>query len=239
MIDTHCHILWGIDDASTCSRESMDMIRVAVADGVKTIVATSHIKEPIYNNDLETLTKALDALYVEIYRERLDIEIVLGGENFVSHNTIHRLDEGKFVTYNNNGKYILIEFAWTKNVYDHPSVYIQQILNKGYIPVIAHPERYEWVHDDYSLIKKWRDMGCLMQINRTSMFQLDKIAAANETALRMLNDDLVDVIATDAHRAYAPRLPKLSDVYRYIEDRYGKERAELYLRINPEKIIKG
>lgn len=239
MIDTHCHILWGIDDASTNARQSMDMVRVAIADGIKTIVATSHIKEPIYNNDLQTLTKALDALYREIYREHLDVEIVLGGENFVSHNTIHRLDEGKFVTYNNNGKYMLIEFAWTKNMYDHPTVYIQKILNKGYIPVIAHPERYEWVHDDYSLIKKWRDMGCLMQVNRTSVFGLDKIQAANDTAVKMLNDDLVDIIASDAHCSYAPRLPKLSDIYRFIENNYGKEKAMLYLEINPKKIIEG
>ncbi|NBK97854.1 MAG: hypothetical protein EOM50_07515 [Erysipelotrichia bacterium] len=239
MIDTHCHILWGVDDASTNVRESMDMVRVAVADGISKIVATSHIKEPIYNNDIHTLSKALDALYVEIEREHLDIEIILGGENFVSHATMHRLEEGTFVTYNNNQKYMLIEFAWTKNMYDHPNVYLKKIIDKGYIPVIAHPERYEWVHDDYSLINRWRKMGCLMQVNRTSVFCLDKIEAANQIAKRMLDDDLVDLIASDAHRCYAPRLPKLSDVYRYIETHYGKEKAELYLVENPEKVIQG
>lgn len=239
MIDTHCHILWGVDDASTCARESMDMIKVAIADGVDTICATSHIKDPIYRNDFASILKVLDALYVEMQRENLHINIVLGGENYVSHATMHRLKEGKFVTYNNNGKYMLVEFAWTKNAYDHPSVYLKEILEAGYIPVIAHPERYEWVHEDYDLIARWRNMGCLMQVNRTSVFGWDKIKAANETAQRMLADDLVDVIASDAHSCYAPRLPKLSDVYRYIETHYGAAKAKLYLCDNPKKIIAG
>lgn len=236
MIDTHCHILWGVDDASTNDRESMDMLKVAAADGIKTIVATSHIKMPIYPNDIHILSAAFYALQKELIKEQMDIEIILGGENFISHHTIALLEENKFVPYN-NGKYMLVEFAWTKNMFDHPTTYLQRIINYGYIPVIAHPERYEWVHEDYSLLKRWRDMGCLLQINRTSIFQLDKIAAANATALRMLKDDLVDIIASDAHRCYAPRLPKLSDVYRYIEKNYGSEKAKRYLYDNPKKII--
>lgn len=239
MIDTHCHILWGVDDASTCARESMDMIRIAKNDGVTTICATSHIKDPVYPNDFTSLLTALDALYVEMKRENIDIEIVLGGENYVSHNTMHRLKEGKFVTYNNNGKYMLIEFAWTKNMYDHPTYYIKEIIEAGYIPVIAHPERYEWVHEDYHLLSVWKKMGCLLQVNRTSIFGYDKMKKANEIAKRMLDDDLVDVIASDAHCSYAPRLPKLSDIYRYIETNYGKDKAIRYLEETPRKIIEG
>lgn len=236
MIDTHCHILWGVDDASTCKEQAMDMVRVAAADGIKGIVATSHIKDGMFNNNEETLSNALALLREEIKKANIDIEIYFGGENYMSYYTMHRLKEGNFVTYN-HGKYMLCEFAWTKNMKDDPTRFIKQVIDAGYIPVIAHPERYQVVHEDYTLIEKWRSMGCLMQVNRTSIFYQDKIMKANEMANRMLEDDLVDLIASDAHRSYAPRYPKLSDVYKFVTERYGKERAELYLCINPRKIL--
>lgn len=238
MIDIHCHILWGVDDASKTMEESIDMIKVAIADGVDTIAASSHVKPPVFDNSNDSLLEALDALYVELYKQDLHIHIVFGGENYVAHNTIHKLKNNEFITYN-KGRYMLVEFSWAKNVYDHPTQYIKQILAKGYIPVIAHPERYEWVHEDYSLVKKWRDMGCIMQVNRTSIFGFDNIEKANTTALRLLEDDLVDAIASDAHTCYAPRLPKLSDAYRFIKEKYGEERAQRYFCEMPKKIIKG
>lgn len=238
MIDIHCHILWGVDDASKTKEESLNMIKVAIADGVTTIAASSHMKPPLFDNTNESLLAALDKLYVELYREKLAIHIVFGGENYVAHNTIHKLEEGGFITYN-KGKYMLVEFSWTKNVYDQPTQYIKQILAKGYIPVIAHPERYQWVHEDYSLVRKWKEMGCLMQVNRTSIFGYDTMQKANEVALRLLEDDLVDAIASDAHTCYAPRLPKLSDAYKYIETHYGKERAQKYFYEVPQRIIDG
>lgn len=236
MIDTHCHILWGVDDASQTKEASMDMIRVAVADGIKAIVATSHIKEGMFNNSIETLEEAFYALKEEIQKQNIPIEIYFGGENYMSHYSMHKLKEGNFATYN-YGKYMLCEFAWTKNMKDDPTRFIKSVIAAGYIPVIAHPERYQVVHEDYSLIRKWREMGCLMQVNRTSIFGYDKIVKANMIANKMLEEDLIDIIASDAHRAYAPRYPKLSDVYKYVERRFGKKRAYLYFVENPKKIL--
>lgn len=236
MIDTHCHILWGVDDASKTKEQAMDMIRIAVADGIEAIVATSHIKEGMFDNDEKMLTRALSLLQEEIQKQNLPITIYFGGENYMSHYTMHKLKEGNFVTYN-HGRYMLCEFAWTKNMKDDPTRFIRQVIEEGYIPVIAHPERYQVVHEDFSLLRKWKNMGCLMQVNRTSIFCQDKIMKANEIANRMLEEDLVDLIASDAHRSFAPRYPKLSDVYKYIEKKYGKERSERYLCDNPKKIL--
>ena len=236
MIDTHCHILWGVDDASETMSQSMDMIHLAIADGIQAIVATSHVKEGMFENDEVSLKEALSKLQEEIKKENLDIKIYFGGENYVSHHTMHKLEEGNFVTYH-HGKYMLVEFAWTKNVYDHPTSYLKEIMKKGYVPVIAHPERYEIVHEEYQLLKTWRDMGCLLQVNRTSILGLDKIAKANQIANQMLEDDLVDLIASDAHRPYAPRLPKLSDSYRYVKERYGENRCKRCFIDNPKKVL--
>ena len=237
MIDVHCHILYRVDDASQRSTESLDMLKVAAADGVKVIAATSHIKPPMYENTKADLQQALENVQALIDANHLDIEVILGAENFLNHKSMHLLDEDGFVTYGDNGKYMLVEFAWTKNVMDKPTSYLQRIIDKGYIPVVAHPERYQWVHEDYELVRLWRKMGCLMQVNRTSVLQLDKMQKANEFATRLLEDDLVDCIATDSHAPYAPRLPKLSDVYTYISKHYGEAKAKSYLTDVPQQII--
>ena len=236
MIDTHCHILWGVDDASKTLEASLDMVRLAVADGISGIVATSHIKEGLFENTPQDLEKVVDLLNAEIQKLKLPITIYPGGENYMSYYTMYRLKEGLFATYNHT-KYMLCEFAWTKNGKDDPTRFIKTVIDAGYIPVIAHPERYQIVHEDYSLLQKWKDMGCILQVNRTSIFGYDKIANANFVANKMLEDDLIDVIASDAHRAYAPRYPKLSDAYKYVEKRFGKDRADLYFKINPRKIL--
>ncbi len=236
MIDSHCHILWGIDDASKTRSQSIDMIRVAIADGITHIIATPHIKEPIFHNTPHTIERAYTALVQAIHEEQMNIEIVIGAENYVSKHTMYLLNEGGFLPLGKS-KYMLIEFAWTINMHDDLTRYIKQIIHAGYTPIIAHPERYEWVHRDYSLIKQWRDMGCLMQLNRTSILGMDKMKLANTFATQMLVDDLVDVIASDAHASYAPRLPKLSDVYTYIKNIYGEEKANRYIIENPKKFI--
>ncbi|MDF9823707.1 protein-tyrosine phosphatase [Breznakia sp. PF5-3] len=237
MIDTHCHILWGVDDASAIRSHSLDMVRIAIDDGIETIVATSHIKYPIYPNTIEVLNTALYELLDAMDEEGLELNIVIGAENFVNHRTIALLDENKFVTYNDAGKYMLVEFSWTKNIFDDPTRYLKKILQQGIIPVVAHPERYEWVHEDIEIVRSWRDMGCLMQVNRTSVLGLDKMKQANIFAKKLLEEDLVDIVASDAHRPFASRYPKLKDAYRFIEKHYGKKRADLYFIENPKKLI--
>ena len=237
MIDTHCHILWGVDDASAMASQSLEMLQIAVQDHISVIVATSHIKYPMFPNTFDSLNQAMALLQQQIELHNLAIKVVMGAENFVNHKTIELLDQNKFVTYNHAGKYMLVEFAWTKNPFDQPTKYLKQILEKGITPVIAHPERYEWVHEDYDLIRVWKDMGCLMQVNRTSILQMDKIKEANSTALRLLEDDFVDMVGSDAHSAITIRKPILSDAYDYIQLNYGKARADKCLYTNPKKII--
>ena len=237
MIDSHCHILWGVDDASTSASQSLAMLKLAIEDGVKIIAATSHIKYPLYPNTFAILNDALQQLQQLIKEYNLPIQVIMGAENFFDHRTIGLLEKDQFITYNNAGKYMLVEFAWTKNCFDNPTQYLQQVIDKGIIPVIAHPERYEWVHENYDIIHTWRKMGCLMQVNRTSILQMDKIKQANKVALKLLNDDLIDMVGSDAHSALANRIPILSDVYKYIKDNYGKNRADLYIKINPKKLL--
>ena len=107
---------------------------------------------------------------------------------------------------------------------------------KGFVPVIAHIERYFHSGLDYSIIDNWIDMGCVLQINRTSILGMHgKTIQSN--ALSLLDDGYCDVIGTDTHRASGHRISKLSDAYSIVSKRIGSENADILFFENPKRIL--
>lgn len=107
---------------------------------------------------------------------------------------------------------------------------------KGFVPVIAHIERYFHSGLDYSIIDNWIDMGCVLQINRTSILGMHgKTIQSN--ALSLLDDGYCDVIGTDTHRASGHRISKLSDAYSVVSKRIGSYNADILFFENPKRIL--
>lgn len=225
-VDCHCHILYGVDDASKCWEDSLAMLKIAVQDGIDCIVATSHVHYKFPENNSRRFDDALKQVQKLIDDYKLPIRVVKGGEIYFSHHSEGIMDDDRLITMGNS-RCVLTELPWVKDERDQEAEdIIEALLKRDYIPIIAHPERYEIVHKNYALLKKWRQMGCYLQSNRTSLLGLDRMPIANEIAQRMLDDELIDLVASDAHRSFAPRIPVLSDVYEYINTRKGKVMAE-------------
>lgn len=89
---------------------------------------------------------------------------------------------------------------------------------------------------DYSIIENWIDMGCVLQINRTSILGMHG-KQIQSNALSLLDNGYCDVIATDTHRASGNRISKLSDVYSVVSKRIGKENASILMYENPKRIL--
>ena len=107
--------------------------------------------------------------------------------------------------------------------------------SRGVTPVIAHPERYYPVNDDICFALDWVDMGCLLQLNRTSILGLDT-SAAERTALELIRLGAAHFVATDAHDTRI-RCTELSDAYDFLEKRFSKSTAELLTVENPRRIL--
>lgn len=107
---------------------------------------------------------------------------------------------------------------------------------RGFIPVIAHIERYFHKELDYSIVENWIDMGCVLQINRTSILGMHG-KKIQSNALSLLDNGYCDVIATDTHRASGNRISKLSDVYSIVSKRIGIENADILFYENPKRIL--
>lgn len=197
MTDTHSHILFDLDDGSSSIKESIELLKKLKNIGFNNIILTPHyIKGSEYSaNNQEKLTK-LEILQKELIKENIKINIFLGNEIFISNDILSLLEDDKISSLNNS-KYLLIELPFHNQILNLEDT-IYEIKLKGYIPIIAHPERYTYFQEDYDLVDKLKESDVLFQSNYSSI--LGYYGKNSEKLLKyMLKKKYVDYLGTDIH----------------------------------------
>lgn len=237
MIDIHAHILPGIDDGAVDLDTTLEMAEMAAASGVQYLVATPHCNIPgMYDNYRdEALINAYKDVRKAIEEANIPIQIVPGMEIYVTKDVPQLLKENKLVGLNGT-KYILMEFD-----FDEDPEFCNHILKEcaamGYMPIIAHPERYYFVHRNPQIAFGWYEKGYHMQVNKGSI--LGKFGrTARNLAHLFLEENIVCCVASDAHSSWS-RTPHMGEIREYLEVRYGEAYAQELLDTNPRRILKG
>ena len=232
-IDIHSHIAWGIDDGMPSIEDAQSTLELARIDGIVGICSTPHIipgqlDRSIYD---EIVSRQLEL------KEMSSIPIYFGGEVMMNSEFIDGLDLGLYPSLNGS-RYMLVEYNVLRDIHsiDYRDDCLYELKVRGFSPVIAHIERYFHSGLDYSIIDNWIDMGCVLQINRTSILGMHG-KQIQSNALSLLDNGYCDVIATDTHRASGNRISKLSDVYSVVSKRIGKENASVLMYENPKRIL--
>ena len=235
MIDIHAHIMPGIDDGAASMAETLVMLRTAAENGVHTIVATPHCNaENFYENYYDKYYMALfDKLVAEAEAENIPVKILPGMEVFADENILELVKQGRVITLGGS-RYILIEFGMEKDL-ALINFITDELLAMGYVPIIAHPERYPYVQRAPHMAGKWLKSGCLLQANKGSILGAFGRHAQN-AALYMLEHNMISFIASDAHGALH-RTTVLSGVFDFICSNYSLEMAYMLLEDNPAKLI--
>ena len=235
MIDVHIHILPGVDDGSYSMEESLRMARIAVDSGVTEMVVTPHCnlpdeEEPLWAADF---AKVLESLRSSLRENNIPLKTHLGMEIFGTEAVPDLMRQGKLTTLNGS-RYPLIEFPFW-NFGQQATDILAELVDMGYRPLVAHPERYHFTQDDPRLLNLWVDMGCYLQINRGSLFGR---FGQREQALAhgLLERNFVTCVASDAHRS-TRRTPWLADAHDLICDRFSAHRASRLMEENPRRIL--
>ncbi len=213
MIDIHCHIIYDTDDGAEDLRETMEMCEIAEQDGISTIIATPHYIHGEGNN--EKVSEKIELLNEELKRNSRALRILQGNEIYLARNSYEHLLNNECFTLNNS-RYALVEFSMT----DVPDFAFDALYNmqvKGYVPIIAHPERNYRILHQPNLVYDFMKEGCLVQINSTSLTGLSgkEIKSFSET---LIKHNMVHFIASDAHsvRNRKPVLSKALDLADFI-----------------------
>jgi protein-tyrosine phosphatase len=263
MIDLHSHILFGMDDGSKTLGESIRMCWIGYRDGIRTIVATPHTLNGVYQNDRSSILsrvqelndaiaecglpnsefgiKNLDSkiscpLNSELRTPNSEFRILAGADVHFSSDIFQRYESGEILTASDQGRFLMVEFAFQGIPYQAEEV-LFQLLARGIVPIISHPERNFEIGQSpkryYQMIK----MGCLGQVTAMSLTGEFGPQVRN-VAGKLLAHRLIHFIASDAHSVNG-RPPILSAGVRAAEKIVGKKEAMRLVTEYPEAVIEG
>ncbi|MHB1380886.1 MAG: tyrosine-protein phosphatase [Thermoleophilia bacterium] len=231
-IDTHNHILPGVDDGATDVDVSIAMARVAAGDGITTIIATPHVVEGLYEGyDLDERVTALQA---ELDRQAIALRLIKGAE--VPMSICMSGDTARLRHLAVGGRYLLMESAETN--FEQVSRAVYQVRLSGFYPVLAHPERTAYAQKSLDQLEELvaRD-EVYCQLTVASLEGLFG-SAARKACGAMAKRGLVHLLASDAHSA-GRRAPRLAASYAQLSQLAGEEAARIAVFDNPGRMIDG
>ena len=236
MVDIHCHIVPEVDDGAWDMETAVRMARLARDSGVTKIVATPHFKgEPKSLEAVGFLMHQRRLLQSRLKREKIEVELLPGAEVLCVPQTMELARMGQLPTLGNS-RYVLTEFYFDAS-WEFMDATLQELRRCGYMPVVAHPERYGAVQRDPGLARSWFERGIVLQVNKGSVLGAFG-HRAEDTALRMLDRGTVHIIASDAHSPER-RTPDMTAVREWAREHLGREYAKILLEDNPGRITRG
>jgi protein-tyrosine phosphatase len=231
MIDVHCHLLYRVDDGSRTLEESIAMLQEAASQGMTAVILTPHYHHGLFSYPIDEI----EANFIELlpYAQELNVRLFLGTEYHVNSGMIDAFSSGRCHTLA-DGRYILTEYS-IRSDYAFVKQTTQEALHSGYVPVIAHAERYEFVMDDIECAAELRKMGALIQVNADAVLGLEG-RGTRKLCKALLRENLIDLIASDSH-GIMERACHMRQCFEFVAKKYGGERAERLFCITPALIL--
>ena len=234
IIDMHCHILPGIDDGARDEGSMERMFRIADAEGIDAIVATPHYTLGQDEKELEAIKIKYD-LARKAWRKRgSQKQLYLGSELLWEDGMVEALDSGKALTMNGTS-YVLVEF-----LPDAGAMYIENAMRRlqyaGYIPIIAHVERYERLQSRKAL-QELVDMGVYLQVNVSTILGKHGFLLKHRV-LGWMREGLIHFVGSDGHNSKTRR-PEMKECAQYLNKKLGVTRTRRILEKNPMRMLEG
>ena len=193
--DIHSHLIPDIDDGVKTLEESISIIKNLKELGYQKLITTPHIMSHRFPNTKETILSGLEKVRIELKKQNIDIIIEAAAEYYYDEYFIELIRKKDLLTFGDN--HILFELSYTANPFGLEQV-VYELLNYGYKPILAHPERYTYYSQSLEKYHNLKDLGLLFQINLNS---LNKFYGKNPkiAAEYLVENSLVDFVGSDIH----------------------------------------
>ena len=192
----HNHILPGIDDGAEHVEDSVALLRGFGEFGIQRFIATPHIMNNLYPNDAGTIQAALRELEGALIENDLkEITISAAAEHMIDDSFISNLSDKKVLPI--HGSYLLVEMSYLQRPLNFKEAIIK-VASSGLFPILAHPERYVFLHRRTDRYKRYKERGILMQMNLLSLGEFYG-KEVQRIAHKLLDEQLIDIVASDIH----------------------------------------
>lgn len=234
LADIHCHILPNLDDGARDKDMALEMLRQSYEEGIRLIVFTPHVRKPWLDVSEKQVQEVFEEIRREVQTEYPDLHCYLGSEVYFTRelyeehrNKIRRMNETD---------YLLVEFS-TACTYADVEYAISRLLSDGYLPIIAHIERYAGLWSSRELLKRLKRMGAYLQVNAGTVdHPIDRQQRKQMEAL--LQEEMIDFVATDAHDLQR-RKPLMQSCAQRIHLLCGEAYAKKVCYTNAVRLIEG
>lgn len=193
--DLHSHLIPGIDDGAQTLEDSITLIKKLMEVGYTKIITTPHIMADYYRNTPDIINRGLDIVREELVRQNLNIELEAAAEYYLDETFESKLAKSDVLTIGSG--YLLFELSFVSyppNLFD----IIDKIKTRGLIPILAHPERYNYLADSIETFQRIKEAGCYLQLNTISLTGYYG-KQTQRTAEQLVDHVLIDFIASDMH----------------------------------------
>ncbi|MCZ8533289.1 tyrosine-protein phosphatase [Psychrobacillus psychrodurans] len=234
IVDIHNHVLPGLDDGPESLEEAILLAANAVANGVTHIIATPHHRNGKFTNSSNVIKENVVNLYRELSKKNIRVKILPGQEIYLYKNILDDIDVD-LISLANSRKYLLIELPRNYLPTDTFEV-LYRIQLRGYIPIIAHPEKNSVLRKDNQKLYELVSKGALIQITAASLVGVHGRSLKRYTKI-LIKHNLVHFISSDAHH-YKKRPFLLKDAYQYVGKKYSENLVAYFIE-NAKHVVFG
>lgn len=205
--DLHSHLIPGIDDGAKTMDDSLHLVRQLYDLGYRHVITTPHVMADLYPNTPKDITDGLAALRVAVSAAGIDIELDAAAEYFMDEHFSALVEHDQLLTL--PGNRVLVEMSMMNappNLFND----LFRLQTKGYAPVLAHPERYLFLKQDFRQYTRLKDYGCEFQLNLLSVTGYYG-KPVREAAIKLLKNNMINFLGTDLHHTrHAQALSELA-----------------------------
>lgn len=194
-IDIHSHLLPGIDDGAKNFGDTLRLTQALQEIGISEFITTPHIIQHVWDNTHEQILEKKASTVLELERNNITVPFNTAAEYLMDDQFVQLFQSQSLLTLKD--KYVLVEMS-----YINPPIQLYSILFDlqvaGYIPVLAHPERYLFYHNNFNEYIKLKRAGCLFQLNLLSVVGYYGVAIS-KIADQLLQKGMYEYVGSDVH----------------------------------------
>ena len=220
-VDIHCHLLPGLDDGAGTMDDALAMAEMAVADGIRTVIATPHQLGNHAGNSGEAIRQATARMQAAIDRRRLPLRVLPGADVRIEPDLAPRIQSGQVVTLADRRRHVLIELP--HGLWFPLDRLLAELKQAGLTAILSHPERNAAILRQPRILRLLVEQGCLLQVTAGSLTGSFG-AAIEKSANWMVQQGLVHFVATDAHGVRG-RPPLLRPAFQRVAELAGEAAA--------------
>jgi protein-tyrosine phosphatase len=193
--DMHSHLVPAIDDGSQSVEDSLELVKSLTELGFRKLITTPHVMGDGYRNTPETILNGLNKVNIALSDKDYKVPVSAAAEYYVDFDFQRKLENEQLLTFGKN--YLLFEVSYL-SAPENLNAVIFKMQTMGYKPVLAHPERYNFWHNNFDKYKEFVDRGVLLQLNLNSLTGHYSIPT-KFIAERMIDENMYSFAGTDCH----------------------------------------